>query len=126
MLTPLPTLVVEFTRETRESVRVLFWTDERLRGSQRSMPLSGIASFLNEANLYYAGLSPEQLSALGKTLFQWLDGDDRLLTSMLEALPSRLAEVQLAIVAGDTELHACRGSCCMTVSSGATLAAVSH
>ena len=105
MLTPLPTLVVEFTRETRESVRVLFWTDERLRGSQRSIPLSGIASFLNEANLYYAGLSPEQLSALGKTLFQWLDGDDRLLTSMLEALPSRPAEVQLAIVAGDAELH---------------------
>ena len=105
MLTPLPTLVVEFTRETRESVRMHFWTDEKLNGSQRSVPLAGITHFLRESNPYYDGLNTEELSKLGKTLFQWLDGDDRLLTTMLEAMPTRPAEVLLAIVAGDTEVH---------------------
>ncbi|MFN9198360.1 MAG: CHAT domain-containing protein, partial [Planctomycetaceae bacterium] len=99
-----PVLVVEFTKQTAETVRALFWVGNRLEGQTRVLSLGEIAELTAKAAWYDVGLGETELRGLGARLYRWLDGDDRLLTNLLEGLPGRPAVVSLAIVAGETGL----------------------
>jgi hypothetical protein len=79
------TLHVELVEQTPTALQLRLWRDNPNELRTRTLELAEIAGLVAKAETDYYSPLPAKLQEYGRTLFRWLDGGERWLSTEIEA-----------------------------------------
>lgn len=90
-------LHVELVEQTATALQLRLWRDEPNAPRTRTLELAEIADLVAQAETDYYSPLPAKLKEVGQSLFRWLDGGERWLSTEIEASANQADVLVLAI-----------------------------